>query len=314
MTQDAQAVSPIEFAPQRGGWRYNLSRAWVPWKSRPLGVFGALVCIFLVFVAVFAPQIAPYNPRFFVGKPLVSPNSTFLFGTNNLGQDVFSRTVYGAQISMAVGLVATTLGIGIGTLLGLVSGYFGGWLDMVIQRFLEMLASLPGLVLALIIVTGLGRPSSSGTNIFTIAWQLRSLEIAIGAAFIFGTARIIRSAVLTERNMAYVLAAESIGSGQMRIMFRHIMPNVMAYVIVSFSVIIGVVIIIEASLSFLGYGASLGTPSWGVDLSGTNRQYMVDHLWLVVAPGVALSLAVMGFNFFGDALRDILDPRLRGSR
>jgi peptide/nickel transport system permease protein len=314
MTQDIEAVSQLEFAAPKKGPLYALSRAWAPWKSKPLGVFGGLICLVLIFIAIFAPSIAPYNPRFFVGRPLEAPNSTFLFGTNNLGQDVFSRTIYGAQISMAVGIVATTLGIGTGTVLGLISGYFGGWADLLIQRGLEMLASLPGLVLALIIVTGLGRPSDSGSNVFTIAWQLRPLEIAIGVAFIFGTARIIRSAVLTERNMAYITAAESIGSGQARILWRHILPNVMPYVIVSYSVIIGIVIIIEASLSFLGYGASLGTPSWGVDLSNTNRQYMVDHTWLVIAPGVALSLTVMGFNFFGDALRDILDPRLRGSR
>jgi peptide/nickel transport system permease protein len=147
-----------------------------------------------------------------------------------------------------------------------------------------------------------------------IAWQLRALELAIAMGFMFGVMRVVRAAVLTQRELPYVEAATTIGAGSMRIMFRHILPNVFPVIIVAFSSIIGAVILIEAGLSFLGFGVSLGTPSWGIDLSNQNREYFIQAPWLLAAPGIALSLAVLGFNFLGDAMRDIFDPRMRGSR
>ena len=313
MTQEAQALPGI-FPAQERSFGQRLQRMASPWLSRPLGLAGAMLILFMIIVALAAPFIAPEDPRDFAGRRLESPNSSYLLGTNNLGQDVFSRTIYGAQISMAVGLTATLFGVGSGMVLGVVTGYIGGWLDIIIQRFLEIIASFPGLFLALLVVAVLGRPGETSDNVATIAWQLRSLELAIGLSFIFGSTRIIRAAVLTQRNMAYIDAARALGASSNRILWKHIFPNVFPFVIVSFTTILGLVILIEASLSFLGYGVAVGTPSWGVDLSTSNRQYFIRAPWLIVGPGIALSLTVLGFNFMGDALRDILDPRLRGTR
>lgn len=314
MAQEGEILAAAPAAAERRFSRRSFAHAFAPWKKRPLGIFGAIVVATMLFLAVFAPKVAPNDPRGFVGGRLESPSSRFLLGTNNIGQDVFSRALYGAQISVAVGLAATMLGVGTGTMIGLTTGYLGGWVDLVTQRMLEVMASLPGLILALLVIAVLGRPGDTGTNVFSIAWQLKSIEIAIGVAFIFGTTRIVRSVVLTERNMPYITAAQSIGVSQVRILWRHILPNVLPYTIVSFTTIIGIVILIEASLSFIGYGTTAGTPSWGADLSNRNREYFVQAPWLMVGPGVALSMAILGFNFLGDALRDILDPRLRGSR
>lgn len=305
---------PVLDAPFRSGSR--VSRFWaatLPWRRRPLGLIGAGLIAFLFFVGVAAPLLAPYPGSEFVGPQLQAPSSTHPFGTNNLGQDVLSRTIYGAQISIAVGVSTTLLGVGVGTILGLLSAYFGGMVDMVIQRAMEVLASFPGLMLVLMVITAFGRPEESGTNMFLITWQLRSLELAISLAFMFGVSRIVRSAVLKERALAYVEAAMVAGASDVRIIFRHILPNVFPVIIVSFSSIIGAVILIEAGLSFLGFGVSVGTPSWGMDLSNRNREFFLEAPWLMIAPATALGLAVLGFNFLGDTLRDILDPRLRGS-
>lgn len=279
-----------------------------------MGLIGAVIILFMVAVAFLAPVITPFDPTAFAGPRLQSPNSRFLFGTNNVGQDTLSRTIAGAQVSIAVGMTAATIAVSLGTLLGILSGYLGGWVDLVIQRALEVLASFPVLILALMVVTSLGRPHESGENVLRLIWQMKSLEVAIALAFVFGNMRIIRAAVLAERSLPYIEAAKSIGCSPIRILSRHILPNVMAYVIVSFSTIIGISILVEASLSFLGYGVSITTPSWGIDLSQRNREYFLQAPWLIFAPGAALSLTVLGFNFLGDALRDVLDPKLRGAR
>jgi len=292
----------------------GLRRAWAPWKRRPIGVIGALIVIAAFVLAIAAPYLAPHDPQSFVGGRLESPNSSYVFGTNNLGQDVLSRTIYGAQVSMAVAFCATFIGVFMGTLLGIVSGYWGGGLDIVVQRGMEVLASFPGIMLALIVVAALGRPKESGSNIVMLSWQLRPLAIAISLAFIFGVMRVIRSQVLQQRDLPYIEAARALGASTPRIMFRHILPNVFPLVIVTFSTIIGAVILIEAGISFLGYGVSIGTPSWGLDLSNRNREFFLVAPWVMAAPSIALILTVLGFNFLGDTFRDILDPRLRGSR
>jgi peptide/nickel transport system permease protein len=314
MTQDVEALGTIGARPQDEGFGRRLGKAITQWRKYPLGIIGLVIIVIVLITAVFASSIAPHEAREFAGPPLVSPSSSFPIGTNHLGQDVFSRTIYGAQVSIAVGLTAAVIAVTAGTLFGIVSGYVGGWVDLLIQRGLEVLASFPGLILALVMIAALGQPRESGTNLFNLAWQLRSLELAIALAFIFGNMRVIRSAVLTERSLPYIEAARCIGCSPVRILFRHILPNVMAYVIVAFSTIIGIVILIEAALSFLGYGVSITTPSWGIDLAQRNREYFLQAPWLMFGPGVALSLTVLGFNFLGDALRDMLDPRLRGSR
>ena len=295
-------------------WGRSFNSTWGKWRQRPLGVFGLIVVILAVFLALAAPYIAPHDPQAFVGGRLESPNGEFPLGTNSLGQDVLSRTIYGAQVSMAVAFSATFIGVALGTVLGLVSGYFGGWVDMGSQRFMEVLAALPGLMLVLIVVAALGRPNESSTDVILLGYQLRSLSIAISLGFIFGVMRVIRSAVLKERSLPYVEAAVTIGASTPRIIFRHIMPNVFPFVIVTFTTIFGAVILIEAGVSFLGYGVSIGTPSWGQDLAGRNREFFITAPWVMLGPGVALTLTVLAFNFLGDTLRDVLDPRLRGSR
>ncbi|MGE0057544.1 MAG: ABC transporter permease [Dehalococcoidia bacterium] len=314
MTQDVEALGTVGARPQENTVGRRLKKSISQWRKYPLGIIGLTIIILIVLIAVFAPVISPHQPREFAGRPLEGPSLSFPMGTNNLGQDVLARAIYGAQVSIAVGFSAAVMAVFAGTFLGIVSGYVGGWVDLLIQRGLEVLASFPGLVLALVMIAAIGQPRESGSNIFVLAWQLRSLELAIALAFIFGNMRVIRSAVLTERSLPYIEAARSIGCSPVRILGRHILPNVLAYVIVSFSTIIGIVILIEASLSFLGYGVSITTPSWGIDLSNRNREYFLQAPWLIFGPGIALSMTVLGFNFLGDALRDMLDPRLRGSR
>jgi peptide/nickel transport system permease protein len=311
VTQDPLVFSPLETSTARHG----LAAAWAPWRKRPLGIMGAIVIVAALLLAISAPLLAPSKPGDFVGRRLESPSGEHLLGTNTLGQDVLSRAIYGAQVSIGVALSSTVVGVGLGTLLGVISAFYGGWLDLIVQRLMEVLASFPGLILVLMIVAALGKPSAAREgNLLLLMWDLRSLSIAIAVGLIFGVMRVIRAAVLKERSLPYVEAAQTIGASSSRVMFRHILPNVFPYVIVTFSSIIGFIILLEAGISFLGYGVSIGTPSWGADLSGRNRDYFLTAPWVMLGPGVALTLTVMGANFLGDTLRDILDPRLRGSR
>ncbi len=297
-------------ARKKGGLRriQRMIRRW------PLGAFGAVLMIIFLILGIFAPYIAPNDPRDFAGMRLQSPSSEFWFGTNNLGQDILSRVIFGAQISLAIGFSSVLFGISVGTFLGLMGGYFGGKVDLVIQRGVEIIAAFPGLVLALVVIAALGRPDSRATDVFNQTWEMRTLIVAIGLAFVFATTRIIRSVVLAERERAYVEAAYSMGATPLRVVGRHLLPNTFPYIIVSGTIVIGIAILLEAALSFLGYGVSPGTPSWGMDLSGRNRDYFIDAPWMAIFPGVALSLTVLGINLLGDALRDGLDPRMRGSR
>ena len=313
MLQELEPESTVFRPPEPTGFLARLEEVTRPWRRRPLGIIGVALIFALIVVAFTAPLIAPHRGGDFAGSRLESPNSSHPFGTNNLGQDTLSRTIYGAQISLAVAFTTTLLGVGAGSILGVFAAYFGGIIDQAVSRILEVLASFPNVMLALLVISALGRPPETDTNVFAIAWQLRALELAIAMGFIFGVMRVVRAAALTQRSLPYVEAATTIGASNMRIMFRHIFPNVFPVIIVAFSSIIGAVILIEAGLSFLGFGVSLGTPSWGIDLSNQNREYFIQAPWLLAAPGIALSLAVLGFNFLGDAMRDILDPRMRGS-
>lgn len=295
--------------------RRRIAIAWAPWKHRPMGIIGGVVIVLAFSLALLAPLLAPHDPNEFVGGRLEEPNSEFWFGTNTLGQDVLSRTIYGAQVSLSVALSSTLVGVVLGTSLGVLSAYYGGWIDLIVQRVMEVLAAFPGLILVLMVISALGKPSGAREgNFFILSWDLRTLSAAIALGLIYGVMRVIRSAVLKERELLYVESAKVAGAGSLRIMFRHILPNVFPYVIVTFSSIIGFIVLLEAGISFLGYGVSIGTPSWGLDLAGRNRDYFLDAPWVMIAPGIALTLTVMGFNFLGDTLRDILDPRLRGAR
>jgi peptide/nickel transport system permease protein len=294
----------------------GIARRWLLLARRqPLGVVGAVLILAFAVIAVIAPWITPHDPRAFAGPRLQSPGGDFVLGTNNLGQDVLSRTIYGTQVSLVVGIASVMIGTVIGSLLGLLGGYFGRWPDMLIQRMNEIIAAFPGLILLLVVVSALGRPHvSRDAGMLELVWQLRVIIIGIAILFVFASTRILRAAVVAERHSMYVDAARACGAGWARIVFLHILRNVTAYIIVSISVTLGLAILLEATLSFLGYGVPPGTPSWGADLSGPNRQFFLQAPWLVLVPGGAISLMVLGFNLLGDALRDVLDPRLRGGR
>jgi peptide/nickel transport system permease protein len=287
---------PVERSERaEGAWskiRYHAA-------AHPLGVVGAAIMAVFVFAAVFADLITGYDPiRTNSAVALVAPGHGHIFGADQMGRDIYSRIVYGARISLAVGIGSTALGCIVGTMLGLASGYIGGWVDLVIQRIVDVLQAVPLLVLALVMAAALG-PALDNTI------------IAIAIPLVPYTARVVRSSTLTLREQPFVEAARAIGMSEFRIAVRHVLPNTLAPLIVIATAQLGAAILTEASLSFLGLGVPEPHPSWGRMLSESAAEYVRTAPWLVIFPGVAISLAVFGTNLFGDALRDILDPRLK---
>lgn len=277
-----------------------LSRLGRVARRNPVGAAAAVVCLLLVAIAIFAPAIAPY-PADKVGFPrLQAPSLSHPFGTDNLFRDIFSRIVIGSRISLGVGFAAVATGTLLGVFFGLVSGYIGGWVDLLVNRGMDTVMAFPPLVLAIFFL-----------SIFSPSFFTVSLAIAI--IITPATARIVRGSVLSIRNQQYVEAAVALGSSHSRIMGRHVLPNVVAPIIVIASIQIGNAILAEAALSFLSLGIATDShPSWGKMLQDT-RQVWQAAWWTAVVPGAAISVAVLAFNLFGDALRDVLDPRLRGS-
>lgn len=275
--------------------------AIIAWRN-PLGVLGAMIVLLIAVGALFADWIAPYGPASTEFAAFIGPSQDHLFGTDNLGRDVFSRVVHGARISLGVGVISISVGSAAGAAIGIFSGYFGGRMDNAIQRTGETIMAFPALILLLIIVSILGP-------------DIKNVIIAISLGVIPGIQRIVRGAVLSEKQNQYVEAARALGASNLHIMFRHILPNVLALIIILATLLLGGVILIEAGLSFLGLGVPPPNPSWGADLSGEARTYFLDPpgaWWMAVFPGIAISVTVLGFNLLGDTLRDILDPRLRG--
>ncbi|RJQ65219.1 MAG: ABC transporter permease [Desulfobacteraceae bacterium] len=269
-------------------------------KTKPLGAFGGALVLGMVMMAFFAPLIAPYNPNEMHGmQSLLPPSADFYFGTDALARDMFSRIVYGARVSLAVGLGAVGLSIFLATVIGVLSGYFGGRLDAVIQRFVDAIMSFPWMIIMLTIMSILG----PGTV---------NVILALALAGFAGSSRVIRSAVMAIKHSEYVMAARSVGCRQFTILLRHILPNVAAPILVLATLGLGNAILAEAALSFLGFGVPPPASSWGRMLSGDGLDYMLKGPWLVIFPGLAISAAVFGFNMLGDALRDLLDPRLTG--
>jgi peptide/nickel transport system permease protein len=268
-------------------------------RRYPLGVAGGIIMTVFVFAALFAGTVAPLDP--FTTNPRASlspPNGTYLMGADMMGRDVLSRLIHGARISLAVSLGATLLGSGCGAALGLASGYVGGLFDLLVQRVAEIMQSLPLLVMALVITAALG-PSLTNTI------------IAIAIPLIPNVARVIRSNVLSLREMPFVEAAKATGMSEWRVAIIHVLPNTMAPLIVLATAQLGSTILTEASLSFLGLGVPEPWPSWGRMLSESAAEYVRTAPWLVIFPGLAISLVVFGTNLLGDALRDALDPRER---
>jgi peptide/nickel transport system permease protein len=268
-------------------------------RRYPLGAVGALIMVLFVLTALFATVISPFDPTSTNARAsLAAPGALHWMGADFMGRDVLSRIIGGARISLAVGMGAVSLSCLIGIPVGLLSGYFGGWVDLVVQRVIDILQSLPLLVLALVMAAALG-PS------------LRNTIIAIAIPLVPSISRIVRSNTLALREMPFVEAARAIGLSETWIAIRHVLPNTLAPLIVLATAQFGSAILVEASLSFLGLGVPEPYPSWGRMLSESAAEYMRVAPWLVIYPGIAISLAVFGANLLGDALRDMLDPRLR---
>ena len=269
-------------------------------KEKPLGTIGAIITLLLLLTGLFADLLAPYGMNETnMEESLTSPSAKYWLGTDDLGRDVFSRVIYGAQVSMIVGLAGATLATLISVILGMISGYIGGKLDLILQRFVDAWMCLPGLIVLMIIISFVGG-------------GMLSIIVVLGFQWGITGSRIIRGAVIGIRENIYVKAAEAIGSSMSKILVRHILPNVMAPAIILLTIRIPAIILTEASLSFLGFGIQPPFPSWGAMLTGRSREFMFVAPWTVVWPGIALAIVVYGANMFGDAVRDILDPKLRG--
>src|SRR2546421_9535796 len=283
-------------ALSRGRW----GRVGFLIRRYPLGAIGAAIVAVFVFAAIFASYLTGFDAVSTDARlSLAAPSAQHWLGCDFMGRDVYSRIVYGARISLAVGIGSLSLGLTAGVFIGLTSGYLGGWIDLAAQRLIDILQSLPLLVMALLMTASLG-PS------------LRNTIIAISIALIPSSARVVRSTTLSLREQPFVEAAKAIGMSEVRIALRHILPNTLAPLIVLATAQLGSTILTEASLSFLGLGIPEPYPSWGRMLSESAAEYVRTAPWLVIFPGIAISLAVFGANLFGDALRDILDPRQRG--
>ena len=269
-------------------------------KEKPLGTIGAVITLLLLFTGIFADFLAPYGMNEVdAGPSLLGPSAKFWLGTDNLGRDILSRVIFGARISVIVGLSASALATFLSVVIGIMSGYISGKFDLLVQRFVDGWMCLPPLIILMLII------SVTGAGMWPII-------IIMGIGGGIGATRLIRSAVIAIRENVYVQAAVAIGCPTTRILTRHILPNIMAPIIILFSIQVPSMIMGEAGLSFLGFGIPAPAPSWGGMLSGSARSYMFLAPWMAIWPGLALSVVVYGVNMVGDALRDILDPRLRG--
>lgn len=265
-----------------------------------MGAVGAVIVCLLVVVAVFAGRIAQYDAyQVRAMQRFEQPGSVFWFGTDDFGRDVFSRVVYGARISLEIGIAAVFVGTSLGALVGLISGYFGRRTDLVIQRIMDALMAFPTLVLALAVVAALGA-------------SLPNVIIAVALTLIPVANRVVRSVALSVRQTDYVTAARGLGGSEWRVVFVHVLPNCFAPYVVIATANLGTAILAEAALGFLGLGVPPPTPAWGSMLSGAAQGYLFRAPWMAMYPGVAITLAVFGFNMLGDAIRDVLDPKLRG--
>ena len=291
------AVLPLPVAAQkRAGFWARL------WRDKPLGAAGAVVLLVFLVCGVLADSISPYGYNEIAPIDRLQPPSwQHWFGTDNLGRDMLSRCLYGAQLSVIIGITAATLATFVSVSIGIATGYLGGKVDMALQRVVDAWMSFPDLIVLIVVVSVLG------PGMLQI---IGTLGLLLG----IGGSRIVRSAVVSVREHMYVHAAQSIGASSLRILWRHVLPNVMAPIIVLLTTRVGTVILAESGLAFLGLGVPPPAPTWGGLLSGSGRTYMFQGPWLVIAPGLCLTAVVYATNVFGDALRDLLDPRMRGSK
>ena len=299
MAAVAETTAAVPPRRKRGPVLHFIGRLF---REKPLGAAGAMVFVLFLFCGIFADVLAPYGMNQIAPLNRLKPPSwAFPFGTDNLGRDMLSRCLYGAQLSVIIGFCAAGIATFISVFLGIVSGYLGGKFDLVLQRFVDAWMSFPDLIILIVVVSVVGP-------------GMPQIIVTLGLLLGIAGSRIIRGAVVSVRENMYVHAAQSTGASTFRILWRHILPNVMAPVIVLFTTRVGTVILAESGLSFLGLGVPPPAPTWGGLLSGSGRTFMLQGPWLALAPGLCLTIVVYATNMFGDALRDLLDPRMRGSR
>jgi peptide/nickel transport system permease protein len=294
---ESQAVTTLEEARPRSFWADLLVRLI---KEKPLGTVGGVIVLVLLLVGILAHVLAPYGYNdTYVGPRLAPPSSAHPLGCDQLGRDLLSRIIYGARISVIVGLSVAGISVVLSTLIGVVCGYIGGKLDLIVQRFVDAWLCIPALflILTLIAVTGPG---------------MLQVIIVLGLLFGIGQSRIVRGATMAIKANTYLEAAKAIGCSTGRVLWKHVLPNVTAPIIVLFTITMGAAILAEATISFLGFGIPPPTPSWGGMLSEAGRRYMLMAPHLALWPGLFLAIVVYGINMLGDAFRDLLDPRLRG--
>ncbi|MGE3269138.1 MAG: ABC transporter permease [Chloroflexota bacterium] len=294
-TEQSQTASRVaEGAQPRPSDRWHLRKLIV---RNPIGALGGVVVLLVILLAVFADVIAPYDPVSQLAQPLQPPGGAYPLGTDEFGRDVLSRVIHGARVSLYVGIISVSIALISGSFLGLVAGYYGGWIDMIIMRIMDILFGLPAIVLAIAITSVLG-PS------------LNSVLIAIGIVYAPQFGRVARAPTLSLRERDFVTAARAVGAGDFWLIRRHILPNMTAPIVVQATVAFSTAILTEATLSYLGLGTQPPTPSWGTMLNA-GKQILLLAPWTSIFPGVAIALTVLGFNLLGDGLRDALDPRLR---
>jgi peptide/nickel transport system permease protein len=332
VTASQQVLAPnIGMAREQAPPRRLLTAVWGFAARKPLGAFGGFLLLIVIVVAVFSPWIAPYDhAQADLGAALEGPSSRHWLGADHNGRDILSRIVYGCQVTALVGLGTVLLVALLSLLVGVTSGYFGGTLDILFQRFVDIWLSFPAIFLLLTLVAilqsgsgggflGLGRGPEFGPSPTAGPWIWNTFPrttiviLSLGVVLAGGASRVVRGAVLGVKANPYIEAATLLGATHGRIILRHVLPNIMPTVIVLASLQLGTAILAEATISFLGIGVT-NFPTWGQMLSGRTRDLAASHLHLAISPGVAIFLAVFGFNMLGDALRDVLDPRLRGSR
>ncbi|MBC8339540.1 MAG: ABC transporter permease [Rhodospirillales bacterium] len=273
--------------------------AWTMTRKYPLGAFGLLIVVVMIILAVFANILSPYDPEANAFEHMLTPpDLQFWLGTDQFGRDILTRIIYGARTALFVGFSCAIIGSVVGLILGVASAYFGGRIDLIFQRVMDVFMAFPLIIMALAVVSIFG----TGTQ---------NVIIAITIPFIPRCARVVRSSALAIREIPYVDAARALGFTHTRIIMRHMTPNVMAPFLIMLSAFVGQAILLEASLSYLGLGVQEPTPAWGLMLQGGAEEYAESAPWVAIWPGIAISLAVFGFNLFGDALRDALDPKLR---
>lgn len=277
-----------------------LVRVAKPWLQNPIGLAGLIIVVAFFILGIIGPWVTPYDPRGLdASSRFQTPSAEHPFGTTQLGQDVLSRVLEGTRLSMTFGLAVLVVGFIPGTLLGILSGYFGRWVDYLIQRSGEAWTALPQLPILLTVIAAVGP-------------GLTAVVVVVAISALFGGSRLLRAVSLIEKNKEYVLAARATGASEYRLLRHHVVPNIMPYILVGVSSVFALAVLAEAVLSFLGLGVEQGTPGWGIDLAkGLDDGRSFPHL--VLFPGIAISVVVLGFNLLGDTLRDILDPRLRGS-